>query len=612
MFYYASNAFPSEVRMKEDDVLLLARLDSLTAEVQELRDRVDRLSVHVRVPENLTAESVEGAKKEPLPADPDVSEELLKWAGHSALLPALSAICFLLVIALALRTVTDHGLIGKYPGTLAGIFYAATLIGLGWRKYRLAAPLAPIFAACGAILMFVIIVETQGHFKILPTIPAYLLLMVTGGTMAAISWRFQVALPILIGTLGMCLAGLAIDYPNPIFPLLAFLLLIANLQATLATRLKRCSWLRWMVLGMTILMAQVWAVKLGIYLTRHTAPTANHALPWFLPMITLLGAVLLGIALLGILRSGNNRVSRFDLILPTINVAWVFAAIYYLLSAEKGGMQGFGVTATAAAAVHFGLAAWLGNARREGAPGTNALTFAGALLLALSLPLSFNSQIGTLPLLAAAAAGLALQAQAWQSGGVRATSYLLQLSAAIILASVMVGSGARFLNIGGMIIATLMATVALWHFRWCRRNSPPTASQLFAYDLQDRSASLLLFAALINSFLVGRVLLYLWLGDGATGGTSFACAQSVLINSGAAILLLLALRLRNRELRNVAVLVSLLGGAKVFFVDLLSATGYPLIVSVLSFGLLITLLPIILSRWPRNPDPPAMVANASA
>jgi hypothetical protein len=581
-------------RMKEE-ALLLARLDKLTSEVQELRERVDRLVVHVRLPE------AGGEEREvPLPEEQDVSEDLLTWAGSSTLLPRLSAICFLLVVALALRTVTDHGLLGKLPGALLGIFYASTLIAVGWRKYRHATPLAPVFAGCGAILMYVIIVETQGHFKILPSIPAYLLLMLTGAAMATLSWRFQVALPILIGTLGMCLAGLAIDYPNPIFPLLAILLLIANLLATLATRLKRSSWLRWMVLGMTILMAQVWSVKLAVYLTRHTDPTANHALPWFLPMITLLGAVLLAIAFLGILTSGKHKVSRFDLALPTINAAWVFAAAYYLLAAEKGGLQGFGVTAAAAAAAHFGIAAWLGNARREGAPGTNAFTMAGALLLTLSLPLAFNSHLGTLPLLAVTAVGLAYQAQHWSSGGVRGTSYLLQVTAALALALDMTGGGAEHLTGGGLVVAALMATAALWHFRWCRQNPPPAASLLFSRDEQDRSAVLLLLAALLNTFMAGRVVLYQLLWQGAEGAYAFACGQSVLINIGAALLLLLALRLRNKELRNVAVLVSLVGGAKVFFSDLLATQGFPLVVSVLSFGLLITLVSIILSRWPRG------------
>lgn len=593
--------------MKEDESLLLARLDKLAAEVRELRGRVDRLDAQGRLPVSVTEE-----RREPQTAEPDVSEELLNWAGQSTLLPRMSAICFLLVIALALRTVTDHGLLGQFPGALLGILYAAALIGIGWRMYRKSTPLAPVFAGCGAILMFVIIVETQRHFKILPTVPAYLLLMMTGAIMAMISWRFQVALPILIGTLGMCLAGLAIDYPNPIFPLLAILLLIANMLATLATRLKRCSWLRWMVLAMTILMAQVWSVKLGIYLTNHTAPTVNHAHPWFLPMITLLGAVLLAISLLGILTSGEKRISLFDLALPTINAAWVFAAVYYLLSAEQGGLQGFGVTATAAAAAHFGLAAWLGSARREGAPGTNAMTMAGALLLTLSLPLAFNSHLGTLPLLAVTAAGLALQAQAWQSGGVRATSYLLQLTAALALAMEMASGGAKLLTWGGMMAAILMATAALWHFRWCRRHAPPANSKLFSHDRRDRSAVLLFFAALLNGFLAVRVLLYQWFGQGLEGVHAFACAQSVLINSGAALLLLLALRLRNRELRNVAVLITLLGGAKVFLVDLLSAEGFPLVVSVLSFGLLITLMPIVLSRWPRETGGAAATAKALA
>jgi hypothetical protein len=600
-----------EVDMQEEQTLrLLARLDELTNEVQELRGRVDQLCSHVRLPDRTAEEHV--PYRQPIGKEEDVSEELLTWAGKSTLLPRLSAICFILVVALVLRTVTDHGLLGRLPGALLGIFYASALIAVGWRKYRQSSHLAPVFASCGAILMYIIVVETQGHFKILPSIPAYLLLIAAGATMASISWRFQVDLPILVGTLGMCLAGLAIEYPNPIFPLLAILLLLANVLATLATRLRRCSWLRWMVLGMTILVAQVWSYKLAILLSRHAQPTAAQALPWFIPLVTLLGGALLAIALLGILTSGERKVSRFDLALPTINVAWIFATTHHLLSVQSSNLQGFGVTMTALAAAHFGLAAWLGNARREGAPGTNAFSMAGALLLTLSLPLAFNNSLATLPLLAATAFGLALLAQSWSSGGVRGTSYLLQLAAAVLLMLIMLGEDARPLGWGGMMVAALLAMAAFWHFRWCRLNAPPAGSQLFARDREDRSAVLLLLAALLSTFMAGRVILYQWLGQGAETAHAFSCAQSVLINSGAALLLIMAIRLKNRELRNVAMLITMLGGFKVFLYDLLSTQGFPLVVSVLSFGLLITLVPVILSRWPKETAPAALQEKALA
>jgi hypothetical protein len=41
----------------------------------------------------------------------DMSEELLGWVGRASLLQRISAISFLLVIALSLRTITDKGIL---------------------------------------------------------------------------------------------------------------------------------------------------------------------------------------------------------------------------------------------------------------------------------------------------------------------------------------------------------------------------------------------------------------------------------------------------------------------------------------------------------------------
>ena len=58
-------------------------------------------------------------------------------------------------------------------------------------------------------------------------------------------------------------------------------------------------------------------------------------------------------------------------------------------------------------------------------------------------------------------------------------------------------------------------------------------------------------------------------------GNSFRCAQSILINCAAAGLMLFAVRRRNREIRNVAVLVTMIGAIKVFLYDMLQTHGVP-------------------------------------
>ena len=41
----------------------------------------------------------------------------------------------------------------------------------------------------------------------------------------------------------------------------------------MATRLQRCSWLRWMLLAITVFMMQVWGFRLGF--TQSESPAAS-------------------------------------------------------------------------------------------------------------------------------------------------------------------------------------------------------------------------------------------------------------------------------------------------------------------------------------------------
>ena len=593
--------------MSEERKLLEERVEVLSGEVAALNRRVAQLAALVGAPE-LTEQLPAGgaaplaaeAGEMPEPGIPeDASEELLTWAGRAALLPRLSTLCFLLVIALVLRTITDNGLVNALAGSLLGMGYAALVIAAGWYKYRRGSPLAPVFAACGAVLMFSIVVETHLHFAVLSSVPAYLLLFMVGVAMTALSHLFKVAVPVTVGALGVCLAGVAIDYPNPFFPYLAMLLLLANLLGFYASRIHRCSWLRWLVLFVTLFVQQVWAFKLGLALFRHEQPAAFLAQQWFVPTVVMMTACFLAIAVLGIFRSGASGVSRFDYSLPTINVVWAFASVQYVVTAAGGNKMLLGFFALTVAAGHLAAAFWLAGRHVERAPGTNSFAFAGAVLLALALPVAAGSLLTTLPLLSGLAFGLAIVSRNWQSGGVRATSYLFQIYAATGLVLQLRGIPQPGDVATGAVVAATLAAIGFCHYRWCRANAPPALSRFFSrYDKKDLSASLVLTATLVSGFFVLRGASYLALrhipGD---LNNSFRCAQTIIINGGAALLMLLAYRRTNKELRNVAVLITLLGAMKVFLYDLLGTSGLPRVLSIFSFGLAAALESLLLGRW---------------
>lgn len=584
--------------MPDEPSSLEARVDKLSAQLQALTLKVERMAIQ------LGQQPVEEAQPQPLPAQTwteplDASEELLSWAGKKSLLPRIATVCFLMVVALILRTLTDSGLIDKQIGSVVGMGYAALLIAFGWYKYGNASPLAPVFPLCGAALMATIVLETHARFASLPTMPAYGILMATGVATAVMGYLYRVAIPVIVGTLGLCLAGAAIDYPQPFFPLLGILLLSANFLGTLATRIHRCSWLRWILLGVTLFMQILWAFKLTITLNRGESLPQYLALPWFLPTISIFMVAFIGIALLGIVSSGSERISRFDLALPTINAVWTFTSAQYVVAAMKGSLAACGAVGIVAAAGHLGICAWLAGQKAERARGANAFALAGSVLLAIALPLALGNALLPLPLLGTAALALAFMAHKWGRGGVRFTSYLLQAYACVALAMFLKRPPEESLSLAGAVAAAVLAGVALFHYRWCRENGPPKDSPFFArFDKRDVSGVFLLMASLFAAFFSLRVGVYhLLLQKQGDIGALFHAAQSALINASAAGLVILAYIRRNKEVRNVAILVTVVGAVKVVLYDLLHIHGVPLVISVFSFGLAAAIESVALGRW---------------
>ncbi len=293
---------------------------------------------------------------------------------------------FLLVVALLFRTITDSGIINKLIGSGLGMGYAAILMIVGWYKYSKQSPLAPVFAACGAILMSVIVVETHVHFQSLPLVPAYLTLVVTGIAMALISRRFDAFTPISVGTLGMCFAGAAIDYPHPFFPYLSMVLFSANVLAYFAARMKRCGWLRWSVVFVSMFMLQLWGFRLGYALRSGEVPPPELANAWFLPVLAVFAGTYFLFALFGIIFRQSEEITRFDVALPTINSLWAFSIAFYVVNAGGGRTRFLGVIGAMVAISLLVISFWLAHRSEDGTPGAGAFTFACGVLLALALP----------------------------------------------------------------------------------------------------------------------------------------------------------------------------------------------------------------------------------
>jgi hypothetical protein len=550
-----------------------------------------------------TVPQVHGAQRRGQPvsrASDSLSDEVIGWAGRASLFPRLAALCFLLAVALILRTITDNGIVNPLLGMGLGMGYAASLMVAGGYLYRRGSSLAPVFAACGAILMSSIVVETHARFGSLPLVPAYWTLMATGAVMAFISRQFTVFLPVSVGTLAMCLAGAAIDYPNPFFPYLFMILLTANVLGYYAGTLKRCGWLRWTVLLVTLAMFLLWGMRLEAVAVRKIAAAPTLAPEWFLPVLAAVSVAFLTIALLGIVRRRPERPSAFDSCLPAINAIGSYLAARVVVAEADGTALALGLVAILFGLLHFGAASWLGTRKVDGGPGANPFVVAGGALLALALPAAFGN-VPAAPMLGGAAVGLAILSRRWGSGAVRATSYLLQFYAGAFLALHLLARAVAAVGLAEAFSAAALAAVALLHYRWCRRHAPPAGSQLFGtYDTQDLSGVVPFLVALASGFFLLRGVAWNVLAAAPGGPEAFQCTQSVVINLSALGLGLYAFRTRNREIRNVAILVIAVGAVKSTS-DLLGTRGIPLVLSVLSFGLAAAIQSVTLSRWQRAP-----------
>lgn len=594
---------------------LYGHIESLSRRVADLEERLAAsaqgrsAAVSTARPGTILPPSLPPRPREPDPpaaGEPDsLSDEVIRWASRASLFPRLATLCFLMVIALTLRTITDNGLVNTLVGMGLGMGYAAALMVAGWHQYRRGSSLAPVFVACGAILMSSIVVETHARFQSLPLVPAYWTLMATGAGMAFVSRRFTVFLPVSVGTLGMCLAGAAIDYPDPFFPYLFMVLLTANLLGYYAGTLKRCGWLRWTVLLVTLAMFLLWGMRLAAVAARRITAAPTLAPGWFLPVLATVSAAFLAIALLGIVRSRHVKVSVFDFCLPTINAVGSYLAARVVVSEADGSALALNLVAILFALVHFGAAFGLAMRKIDGVPGTNSFVVAGGALLGLALPAALGS-VPAAPVLGVVALGVAVLSDRWGSGAVRVSSYLLQVYGVASLALYFLAKGLPASPLAGMVPSAALAAAALVHYRWCRRHAPPARSPLFGiYDKQDLSGAVTLLAALTGFFFLLRTIAW-WIiiPAGPGGPETFQCIQSIIINLAALGLGLFAFRARNREIRNVAILVIAVG-AVASASNLLGAKGVPLVLSVLSFGFAAATQSITLSRWQRVPPMPA-------
>jgi len=249
-------------------------------------------------------------------------------------------------------------------------------------------------------------------------------------------------------------------------------------------------------------------------------------------------------------------------------------------------------------ALYLGLVTWLARRGEEDIPGGKEFVTAATILLVQGLAI-LVPPLWALPVWTVAAAILTFRADQWRSGGIRLISYLFQLFVLLFALQHGVLSLQKPVWHLGFVVAGGMAACNLWMYRWCRLHLPDYDSAFFTvFDKKDYSAVILLLLGLFQSFVAVSFLASTVVpGVGAEAAKSFACAQSVILNSGIVLLLLLGLRKKNRELLVVAGVIVLVAALKVFLFDLFRANGLPLVFSVFSFGIVAATSSVVMRKW---------------
>jgi hypothetical protein len=589
--------------MVEESQTLEVRVAALEKQLATLTATVNDLKTGGVLVE--TAPSLQDKKStRKLSAQGGASEEILSWVDKSYLLSRVATTSFIVAVAMALRTAADSGVIDLELGSFIGMLYAFGLIIYGWFAYREQSIQAPVFILWGTIVMCGVVVEAHRVFDTVPTEVAYIAMAVTGLVATLVSRMHHVALPVFVGTLGMSFGSFALNYPSPVFPYLVIIMGLANVFATYATRLLRASWLRWLLFILTLFMIQIWDLKLAIYLSKLSPENLEFSVQGLLPAIGFLGTVFAGIGLLGVLGKVQERISKFDVVLPVLNVFWIYLAANYAIGQGLTTSTAFGWIALAAAFAHLSIAWWLAHRAEGGALGTTTFALAGGLLFAFAAPMAIGHTVIATALVALLAVGMAWLSVRRGNLNLRLASYLLQFYACSALVYLLWATDGTKPSLLGALSSGLLASIAFFHYFWARRHPPvPGTSVMDMLNKNDRGASVLLIAALFSGFFTMRVGLYQALDfmHSATH-SAFGGAQSVLINGTAAVLLLLSLMRRNKELRNVAVVITVIGAGKVFLMDMVQLKGMSLMISVFTFGLVAALASFVLGRWKKSGD----------
>ncbi len=589
--------------MADERSSIEARLDRMAEDMQRLGDRVDGLTRQLRHVAAGAGVSLHDSAQATAPHARGLHAPAS--TSTATLLGGLATVCFLLVIALSLRTLTDNRLVAQGLGAALGLGYAALIIVFGYFRSARNKRFGAVYVVCGAVLILAIVLELHLSFKLLPAAWGYLILSLLLVTATIGGLRFGACSTINVAVPGAAVAAMALDFPEPHFPALAGVLLLATGAAWLTTRRDCTRWLLWALSGLNLLFWIWYGLKTRQYLLHQTG-SANNPVEYMVILIAF--AALYTFLFFNAAHRATWPFGAFEFILPLGLLSTGYgAARVVMLPLRQETILGIAGAVTAFACLL--VAAAMGARAAKGPLVSASLVLAGLLLLALSLPQATTPPALTVLLWAVAAYTVSRLSTGRLDGRLHVAALALSTytcGAALYWKLPSVAPDGVFLRTLALV---LLVAVSVAHVRTLSRDAMRDADDA----PPDVAAVPVILACALYAFGVGRIGLHALLGALSFDSlAAFQCAQSMLINVMGLILGILGLKTRSAALLGVAVAVALVGAAKVFVYDLTQTQGIPLLLSIFTFGLTTAAGSFLWTRWQRQSSPDEQEASETS
>jgi hypothetical protein len=352
-------------------------------------------------------------------------------------------------------------------------------------------------------------------------------------------------------------------------------------------------------------MFATWTLNLVKFIIYKQQIQENLAQNLLIPVLVIFTLGFLFVSLIAIIRKKDSHPAIFFILLPSITAVWGFAIAYSYSVSTQSNLVFFGAIGFLYGLLHIGVGTSLALQKKPLAFANskiNSFIFAGTILVAAGLPLLLGSFLLSLPGISAIALALAIIANRWKSGSVRATAYLLQLYCVFSFAFLLSINAPGHLPLHSAICSTSIALFSILQYRASTIKFVEDPDNILrnAKTTMNRFAVVLLIASVTGMFFAIRVAAFQILSSMLpNAANAFSCTQSIIINVAALGLMTISFALKDRELRNVAILFIIIGTVKVFFLDLFRTHGTSLVIDVFLFGLAVAIESAFLSKWQR-------------